>query len=65
MQKLIENFFADYDEFLEKGFEYIKEDYEKYSIFFLRASASPSPLEANPLLGELASLRREGIGLSD
>lgn len=29
MKKLIENFFADYDEFLQEGFEFIKDDYEK------------------------------------
>jgi BirA family biotin operon repressor/biotin-[acetyl-CoA-carboxylase] ligase len=28
MQKLIENFFANYDEFLKKGFEYIKNELE-------------------------------------
>lgn len=33
MQKLIENFFANYDEFLKKGFELIRQDYEKYSVF--------------------------------
>ena len=27
--------------------------------------STPSPLAANPLLGEPASLRREGVGLSD
>lgn len=34
MQKLIENFFENYDEFLEKGFNFIREDYEKHSVFF-------------------------------
>lgn len=33
MQKLIENFFANYDEFLEKGFKFIKSDYEKRASF--------------------------------
>jgi len=33
MQKLVGNFFENYDEFLEKGFIYIKEDYEKRAIF--------------------------------
>lgn len=32
-QKLIENFFKDYDGFLEKGFKYIKDDYEKRASF--------------------------------
>lgn len=32
MKKLIENFFVDYDEFLEKGFKYIKSDYNNYSL---------------------------------
>lgn len=34
MQKLIENFFENYDEFLEKGFNFIRKDYEKYSVLF-------------------------------
>lgn len=33
MQKLVENFFVNYDEFLEKGFVLIKKDYEKRSVF--------------------------------
>lgn len=33
MQKLIEKFFADYDTFLEKGFKYIKQDYEARASF--------------------------------
>lgn len=33
MQKLTENFFADYKEFLEKGFKFIKSDYEKRASF--------------------------------
>lgn len=32
MENLLEKFFTDYDEFLKKGFVYIKEDYEKRSI---------------------------------
>lgn len=31
MEDLINRFFADYDEFLQKGFKFIREDYEKYS----------------------------------
>lgn len=33
MEKLIENFFKNYDEFLDKGFKYIKDDYEKRASF--------------------------------
>lgn len=33
MQRLLDKFFADYDEFLDKGFEYIKNDYEKRASF--------------------------------
>lgn len=33
MQKLIENFFAHYDEFLTTGFKLIKEDYGKRALF--------------------------------
>jgi len=31
MEDLIKRFFTDYDEFLQKGFEFIKEDYERRS----------------------------------
>lgn len=31
-QKLVEAFFENYEQFLEKGFVFIKKDYEKYSI---------------------------------
>lgn len=34
MQNLLETFFENYDEFLKKGFKYIKEDYEKRAVFF-------------------------------
>ena len=37
MQKLVEGFFVNYDEFLEKGFIYIKEDYEKRAMFLNKA----------------------------
>lgn len=33
LKSLLEDFFTDYDEFLEKGFIYIKEDYEKRASF--------------------------------
>lgn len=33
LQKLIKNFFANYNEFLGKGFKFIKQDYENYSVF--------------------------------
>ena len=33
MQKLVENFFAQYHEFLINGFVFIKEDYEKRASF--------------------------------
>lgn len=33
MQKLVENFFGDYDEFLEKGFNFIRKDYERMASF--------------------------------
>lgn len=33
LHSLLEDFFTDYDEFLEKGFIYIKEDYEKRASF--------------------------------
>ena len=55
MQKLIDNFFANYDEFLGNGFVWIKQDYEKLAWLFFQApyllegmssaSLSPSPLE--------------------
>lgn len=38
MEKLIENFFKNYDEFLDKGFKYIKDDYEKYSLLTIHLS---------------------------
>lgn len=37
MEKLIENFFENYDEFLKKGFKYIKSDYEKRATLGLNA----------------------------
>lgn len=33
MQRLLDKFFADYDEFIDKGFEFIKKDYEKRAFF--------------------------------
>jgi len=33
MEKLIGKFFENYDEFLEKGFNFIREDYEKHAMF--------------------------------
>lgn len=39
MQKLVKNFFKNYDEFLEKGFEFIKDDYENFSL--LTSHSSP------------------------
>jgi len=63
MQKILEKFFADYDEFLEKGFVYIKEDYEKRSVLVKgkrkrgkakedninNVPSSPSPISKSPL----------------
>ncbi len=52
MQKLVENFFAQYHEFLINGFVFIKEDYEKRASLILSETSclTPSPLE-----GEQAS----------
>lgn len=33
INKLIESFFADYDEFLSKGFNFIRSDYERFAMF--------------------------------
>lgn len=34
MQRLLDKFFANYDEFIDLGFDFIKEDYEKRASFF-------------------------------
>ena len=60
MQKLVENFFSRYDEFLANGFVLIKDDYEKRASLILSEISylTPSPLEGEGWGGGYKNITR-------